>query len=59
MPHRLSLHGNAYKEKEGAKYVDISTPLEYILEMLGARFFEDMAIVDMVILRKPHFFCNI
>ena len=33
MPQRLSLHANAYKEKEGAlsKYDDISTLLKYLL----------------------------
>ena len=41
MPQRLSLHSKAYKEKVGASstYDDMSTPLEYLLEMLGARFF--------------------
>ena len=38
MPQRLSLHVKAYKEKgASSKYDDISTPLEYLLEMLSER----------------------
>ena len=48
MPQPLSSYANAYKEKEGtsSKYVDISTPLKYLLEMLGARFVEDIGTHD-------------
>ena len=48
MPQCLGSYTELYKEKEGAssKYDDISTPLEYLLEMLGARFVEDIVTND-------------
>ena len=53
------------KRRSILKYDDILTPLEYLLEIMGERFFEDMFVGHMVILRTTHLFtkyaiyCNI